>query len=506
MGKKLLENAAAEHEANEVGFRYMNSSDVLGDMRRDYGSALDGVKVHDDADADAKVRAVGRDGLASGKDVYMREGSLSEGAPEVNGLLAHELTHVMQQDGGMQESVDYGEAQGGLIDWFKSKFKKKDKRQEAFAAAMPSLGEDDKFDAGAMSQDIESFKPEMQGKITEASQNISSTDGNRFFFMREGKKGDGTGRFNYFRHLKAAGRKVNIATMKDLAKGAEALPSTEEFGTSYKSVRGWAKGTQTKDDTMSDEVYAATQQKAKPVFEAYQDRGVEMTRAYLDHLAGDEESMEALRQSSAMYSQLGTYSEQNKKGLLGGQLEADHRAMNDMILRSFGVDAAMAANGAKTEGTGMSKADQKKIAVSVQAMGAMQPAVLAHIMDPNQELTPQEAQIAQMYSAFFAQLHGNGAGAAAPQAAPAPAQEQTPFVPGKGPKETMSYRSDEIGALAADPHFDIDPTSSDPKMMAVIARRQYDKLKALQKSGADPEEIRRAVLSFKEARDRMSWQ
>ncbi|MBR3524503.1 MAG: hypothetical protein IKO11_01535, partial [Lachnospiraceae bacterium] len=58
---------------------------------------------------------------------------------------------------------------------------------------------------------------------------------------------------------------------------------------------------------------------------------------------------------------------------------------------------------------------------------------------------------------------------------------------------------------ANDPHFDIDPTSSDPKMMAVIARKQYDKLKALQKSGASSEEIRKAVLAFMEARDRMSW-
>ena len=135
MAKRLLENAAAEKEANDIGFRYMNSSDVLSDMIRDYGGALDGVKVHDDAAADAKVRAVGRDGLASGKDVYMREGSLSSGDPAANGLLAHELTHVMQQDGGMQESVDYGEAQGGLFDWFK----RKKKKQELEEAPVPTI-------------------------------------------------------------------------------------------------------------------------------------------------------------------------------------------------------------------------------------------------------------------------------------------------------------------------------------------------------------------------------
>lgn len=129
--KKLLENAKAEQEANDVGIRYMNSSDVLGDMRRDYGSAVAGVKVHDDAAADAKVRAAGRDGIASGKDVYMREGSLSSNAPEVKGLLAHEVTHTMQQSGGTTgKSVNYGSEQGGFIDLFRRKKKEEPKEEK----------------------------------------------------------------------------------------------------------------------------------------------------------------------------------------------------------------------------------------------------------------------------------------------------------------------------------------------------------------------------------------
>lgn len=120
MSKKLLENTAAEKEANDIGMRYMNSSDVLGDMKRDYGSALDGVRVHDDAAANARVAAARRDGLASGKDIYMRSGSLSSSAPEVKGLLAHEVAHTMQQSGGeTHESIDYGSEQGGFFDLFK---------------------------------------------------------------------------------------------------------------------------------------------------------------------------------------------------------------------------------------------------------------------------------------------------------------------------------------------------------------------------------------------------
>ena len=131
MAKKLLENAAAEKEANDIGMRYMNSSDVLGDMKRDYGSALDGVRVHDDAAANARVAAARRDGLASGKDIYMRSGSLSSSAPEVKGLLAHEVAHTMQQSGSTtSQSVDYGSEQGGFLDSFKKIFGRKKKTHD----------------------------------------------------------------------------------------------------------------------------------------------------------------------------------------------------------------------------------------------------------------------------------------------------------------------------------------------------------------------------------------
>ena len=72
-------------------------------------------------------------------------------------------------------------------------------------------------------------------------------------------------------------------------------------------------------------------------------------------------------------------------------------------------------------------------------------------------------------------------------------------------KETWDYRNDEIGALAADPSFVADPTSSDRKHGAVIARRYYDKLKGFGKD-ADPEEVARARQGFVEARKRLeAW-
>lgn len=181
MPKKLLENAAAEKEANDVGMRYMNSSDVLKDMRRDYGSAVDGIKVHDDSIANAKVTAAGRDGIASGKDIYMRAGSLSSHAPEVNGLLAHEVTHVMQQDSGMSQSVEYGSEQGGLLDFFKGLGRKKKRPEEELAISEPTFVKHTSLSEGDMdlSQLHSGADVEFAMALKEASESISDEDINQ---------------------------------------------------------------------------------------------------------------------------------------------------------------------------------------------------------------------------------------------------------------------------------------------------------------------------------------
>ena len=43
MGKKLHLDMAAEREANDIGKKFMNSSDVVGDMSRAYGADLSSV-------------------------------------------------------------------------------------------------------------------------------------------------------------------------------------------------------------------------------------------------------------------------------------------------------------------------------------------------------------------------------------------------------------------------------------------------------------------------------
>ncbi len=337
----------------QMMFQRVNSSKGLLDRYQTaQGAVIEGSHVTDEHAKDKKSFKFGR-------GVFTKKGVAKRAARE-NHLINDIL--VGDQEVRQAEQMAYGLTPQGKIEKSMSKL------------------ESGSYDSKAMAKNITALTPRMQQEISAKSQTLSKDDGNRFFFMRGGATGDKTGRSEYFQQMKKAGRKTNLQMMGEMSQGLDLLPESE--GSSYKDMAGRPEE-------------AAN-------LSAYQDRALSMTQKYLDTLSGDDDAMDALRQSSAMYSQLGTYSEENKKGLVGGQLEADHRAMNDMILRSFGPDT-LAGRG----GMGLSESDHKKMGFTSQAMAAMQPAVLAAVMNPDKmkDLSPQEQQMAVMYQQFFEKLH-----------------------------------------------------------------------------------------------------
>jgi hypothetical protein len=63
------------------------------------GDPLDDVRVHDDTAAAELARSVSARAFTTGSDVYFAEGEHRPGTGEGDRLLAHELTHVVQQRG-----------------------------------------------------------------------------------------------------------------------------------------------------------------------------------------------------------------------------------------------------------------------------------------------------------------------------------------------------------------------------------------------------------------------
>jgi hypothetical protein len=63
------------------------------------GASLSDVRVHDNPDADALARSVQARAFTTGRDVFFARGEYRPGSASGERLLAHELTHVVQQRG-----------------------------------------------------------------------------------------------------------------------------------------------------------------------------------------------------------------------------------------------------------------------------------------------------------------------------------------------------------------------------------------------------------------------
>ncbi len=68
-------------------------------MEGPLGADLTGVRVHTDPEADALNQSVSAVAFTTGSDIFFRQGAYAPGSPGGDGLLAHELTHVVQQGG-----------------------------------------------------------------------------------------------------------------------------------------------------------------------------------------------------------------------------------------------------------------------------------------------------------------------------------------------------------------------------------------------------------------------
>jgi hypothetical protein len=69
-------------------------------LERGFGADFSAVRVHDGAAADQAAAAIGADAFTLGHDVVFATGRYAPGTPDGRRLLAHELTHVLQQRTG----------------------------------------------------------------------------------------------------------------------------------------------------------------------------------------------------------------------------------------------------------------------------------------------------------------------------------------------------------------------------------------------------------------------
>ena len=79
------------------------------------GADFDGVKVHTDAQADRMNRAIQAKAFTTGQNIFFARGTYDPGSHSGQELIAHELTHVMQQTSGALQRQQKVQAQAAAI-------------------------------------------------------------------------------------------------------------------------------------------------------------------------------------------------------------------------------------------------------------------------------------------------------------------------------------------------------------------------------------------------------
>jgi Domain of unknown function (DUF4157)/DNA/RNA non-specific endonuclease len=72
------------------------------------GHDFSAVRVHDDGHAQAAAKSLGAEAFTTGRDIYFNQGAYQPSSESGQRLLAHELTHVVQQDRGMTGMGPHG--------------------------------------------------------------------------------------------------------------------------------------------------------------------------------------------------------------------------------------------------------------------------------------------------------------------------------------------------------------------------------------------------------------
>ncbi len=78
-------------------------------MESAFGANFSGVRVHNDSKADKLNRALSARAFTTGRDIFFRQGAYNPGSSSGRELLAHELTHVVQQSGDIFPKLTVGQ-------------------------------------------------------------------------------------------------------------------------------------------------------------------------------------------------------------------------------------------------------------------------------------------------------------------------------------------------------------------------------------------------------------
>ena len=116
VGNQAVQRLIAQRSGGDDGFDLNNETSNRINQARGGGQTLDsavqtqmsgamghdfsGVRVHNNAESDALNQQVGAKAFTTGQDIFFKQGEYNPGSGSGKELIAHELTHVVQQSSG----------------------------------------------------------------------------------------------------------------------------------------------------------------------------------------------------------------------------------------------------------------------------------------------------------------------------------------------------------------------------------------------------------------------
>jgi Domain of unknown function (DUF4157) len=97
--RETVTKGQVETEINEArGGGATLDSGVRAQMESSFGADFTSVRIHDNSQADSLNRSLSARAFTTGTDIFFRQGEYQPGSSDGRRLLAHELTHVIQQN------------------------------------------------------------------------------------------------------------------------------------------------------------------------------------------------------------------------------------------------------------------------------------------------------------------------------------------------------------------------------------------------------------------------
>ncbi|MBW4555737.1 MAG: DUF4157 domain-containing protein [Trichormus sp. ATA11-4-KO1] len=96
------------------------SDNIRQPMEQAFGADFSGVKVHADAQSDELNQSIQAKAFTTGQDIFFRQGAYNPGSRGGQELIAHELTHVVQQNGATVQQKSLGKGSEGHLMHFVS--------------------------------------------------------------------------------------------------------------------------------------------------------------------------------------------------------------------------------------------------------------------------------------------------------------------------------------------------------------------------------------------------